>query len=319
MKNNVFFICTLFFSFLNVIVFKHFLQKVNFDKYEQVKASFCYNKNLMKICWIFDQKNIYQVLISMGSIVKSNPGQNFEFYFIIPPNQTIDFYNFSLLIPVPSNIYIKHFLPNQTYLSERENLSCIWNDIIVAKINLREILPNVDKILYLDTDVMNVAPIYQLWQFPLEGKTFAAPRRIFLGFNYINSGVILYNLKYLRQKDQKLWDCANQRRCSVDDNWHTHCHGNEMAELPYRYNVEFYPMAYLKEQPKNRVDEESKVCFYHLKDFYHNIYTENISFFKNISAIANNSRVLNEFERLFSIIDWVKETIRTKSEKNNKK
>lgn len=273
-------------------------------------------KNIMNICWIFDEGAKYQVLIGLGSIIKNNPNQDFNFYFIIPPNQTIDIHNYSILLSKHSTIYVKHFLPNQTYLSERSNLTCQWSNIIVVKIFLREILTNIDKVLYIDTDVMCVSPIHQLLNFPIERKTIAVPRRIFLQFNYINSGVVLYNLKYLRQKDENLWICANKRRCPVDDIWHTHCHGSEMIELPYRYNVEFHPMVHMKEEPKRLLDEESKACFYHLKDFYHNVYTNNISYFKNISLFVNNSRVLNELERLFEIRKWVDEKVKNQIEIN---
>lgn len=265
----------------------------------------------MRICWIFDEKAKYQVLIGLGSIIKNNPNQDFIFYFIIPPNQTIDTYEYNLLLPKQSIIYVKYFHWNHTYLSERSNLTCLWSNIIVVKIFLREILNEVDKVLYLDTDVVNVSPISNLWKFSLQKRTFAAPRRVFFQFMYINSGVVLYNLAYLRSKPQSFWDCANKRRCPVDDIWHTYCHVSERAELPYRYNVEFYPIVHLPSRSSKMIEEESKVCFYHLKDFYHNIYIHNISFFKNISLFANNSYALSEISRIISIIKWVEDKIKT--------
>ena len=153
----------------------------------------------MKIYWIFDDKAKYQVLISLGLIIKNNPDHNFIFYFIIPPNQTIDIHDHNLLIRGQSTIYVKHFQWKHSYFYERSNLTYQWSNIIVVKIFLREILTEVDKVLYLDTDIVNVSPVYDLWKFPIKTKTFAAPRCLFLSFTYINSCVVLYNLEYLRR------------------------------------------------------------------------------------------------------------------------
>ena len=82
----------------------------------------CYDiTNVMNICWIFDRENTYQVLISLGSIIKSNPGQSFHFYFIMPPNQTINLTNFWKILPQNSEIIVKNYEPIHSYLSEREN------------------------------------------------------------------------------------------------------------------------------------------------------------------------------------------------------
>ena len=226
----------------------------------------------------------------------------------------------SLLLPKQSKLYVKHFQQKHAYIPRRNKLKCIWNGIIAVKFHLKEILPNVDKILYLDTDIINVAPISQLWEFPISNKTFAGTRRIFYKKVYhVNSGVILYNLNFLRQQSQQLWTCANKKLCPLDDYWHTFCLRKSRAEIPYRYDVEFSRMVLFKNVTQLQLDEESKVVFYHLKDHYHRFYiSRSIDDFHNFTIIRNNSRVLNEFKKLFVISNWVNNEVNVRYQRNKK-
>lgn len=285
---------------------------VNFNKSIEI-----YNvniSNLMKICWIFDIKASYQVFISLGSIIKSNPNKNFIFYFIIPPNETIDLFKYNLLLPKQSKIYIEHFNYRQTYVPKRSTLKCIWDGIIAVKLHLKDILPNIDKILYLDTDVMNVAPLDQLWETNIDNFSIAGTRRPFNKKIHINSGVILYNLNFLRKQSRRIWNCANKKICSVDDYWHTNCLKYSRLEIPYRYNVEFSGMVMFSNVSEYQVSEESKAILYHLKDHYHVFYSgRDISAFNNFSSVLNNTKVLNKLKSLYDIMNWVINQVETKS------
>lgn len=277
-------------------------------------------QSLMNICYIFNNYSRYQVLISLGSIIKNNPGKNFNFYFIIPPNEKIDIFNYSLLLPEQSRIIVKHYQYSQTYIPKRSKLRCIWDGIIVVKLHLKDILTDIEKVLYLDTDIINVAPISDLWKYPLENKTIGGTKRVFYKKVYhVNSGVILYNLKFLRKQSQKLWQCANKRLCEIDDYWHTYCLKKSRLEIPYRYDVEFSGMVLFKNITKLQLDEESKVVFYHVKDHYHRFYnSKSIDDFRNFTLIANNTRVLNKFKKLFEISDWVNNEVIYRSKKINR-
>lgn len=278
-------------------------------------------RSLMNICYIFNNHSRYQVLISLGSIIKNNPGENFNFYFIIPPNEKIDIFNYSLLLPQQSRIIVKHYQYSQTYLPRRSKLKCIWDGIIVVKLHLKDILTDIEKVLYLDTDIINVAPISDLWKYPLDNKTIAGTKRVFYKKVYhVNSGVILYNLNFLRKQNKKLWQCANRKLCEIDDFWHTHCLKKSRFEIPYRYDVEFSGMVLFKNVTKLQLDEETKVVFYHVKDHYHRFYnSKSIDDFWNFTIIANNTKVLNKFKSLFEISDWVNNEVEYRSKKVNRK
>lgn len=72
--------------------------------------------DIKNLCWIFDNSVIYQTLISFCSIIRNNPGHNFNYYFVIPPNSTIDMSKFNHFLPVGSQIIIKHYKPRHAYL-----------------------------------------------------------------------------------------------------------------------------------------------------------------------------------------------------------
>lgn len=84
-------------SFIFILVLISYQFYLNCYRIDQFYSSFSFELLPVpkKICWIFNENATYQVLISFYSIIKSNPDQNFDFYFIIPPNETINTTYFS--------------------------------------------------------------------------------------------------------------------------------------------------------------------------------------------------------------------------------
>lgn len=271
---------------------------------------------MKKICWIFDEKATYQVLISFCSIIKNNPNETFAFYFIIPPTFSMDTTNFEHFLRHGSKIYIRHYHPKHTYMPMYSNLTCRWSGIIIAKLYLFEILPEADKILYLDTDVMNAAPIDKLWLLPLSGKTIAAPERIHYSNRWINSGVVFYNLDVIRRQPSELWKCANRKTCFVDDAWHTYCHKKSLVSvISYRYNVEFGSVNKRFEHLLH-VKEERNAVFYHLKDVSQEFYRiKKRSDIKCMEIVRGIKDIIIALDKLFDIKEWVDSEIQNMTKK----
>lgn len=257
-----------------------------------------------KICWIFNDNASYQVLISFYTIMKFNPGQNFDFYFILPPNATINTTYFKLFMNPGSNIYITNYLENQTYMANFARKRCPHSNIIIAKLFLHEILPNIDKILFLDTDVINLAPISQIWTFKMDKKTLAASFRD--RYAWINSGIVFYNLDYIRKQPESLWDCIRKKSvCFVDDIWHTYCNNrSEVIIVPYRYNVD---MTIIRNQlSRYYIRETSHPVFVHFKGEQKVIYSIfNRSLIKNMSVINGSAPLLKFYEFAYSLKEEV--------------
>lgn len=301
-----------------LIIFLNFLLKKSFICYYKYQILILskfqiqlYKDRSKNICWIFNNKFSYRVLISFCSIIKTNPGQNFHYYFILPPNETLNTKIFYHFLPTGSKLYIRHYKPKHTYIPTYANMTCRWPNIIIVKLFLCDILPEVKKILYLDTDTVNAAPLDFLWLMDMTNKTIGVTERIQFGGGWVNSGVIFYNLENLRKQPTKLWECANQKECYIDDNWHTHCHTKEMKYIiPYRYNVEFASMYKLRRKPFQLYEERNAV-FYHLKDKSQEIYKiKRRSDIKNMKVIQNVTDVYDALQKIYSIKNWVDSEIK---------
>ena len=84
-----------------------------------------------------------------------------------------------------------------------------WSYMCLTRCYFCELLPNVDKILYLDLDIMITKDITEYWNIDIDNyalagvidsgiKNFVVPYIDDLD-SYINSGSILMNLKYMRE------------------------------------------------------------------------------------------------------------------------
>lgn len=215
---------------------------------------------------------------------------------------TLDLTNFKKFLQPGSNIIVKHYQTNHTYMPYFSNHQCPHDKVIIVKVFLYEILPTIDKILFLDSDMINVAPIDQLWRLNFERKTLAASYRD--RYRWINSGIVFYNLDYIRKQPTKLWECIfNSKACYVDDAWHTYCHNrSEVIILPYRYN---YGVHILKEQFSNRhqyVNEFKNAVFFHMQSESKQFYSvDNRSALKNLDMVNGSMKLLNALDKIYYI------------------
>lgn len=265
----------------------------------------------IRVCWILDQGSMGQATFSLGSLVKFNPGQRFIFYFVTWPNVTLDLSNISLLVPEKSEIKVRKFDLKYAYLPEYSKRKCKWTGIIIVKLYLHKVFSDINKIIYLDTDIINVAPIIDLWKLDLTDKVFAGTPKMWYGFRWINSGVMLYNLANLRKQPQKLWRCANRKTCFVDDIWHSYCVNKSLVyDLPYRYNIDLDGMKLQENRTANHVNEERHPIFYHLmnsaKRTYYIKSTKEIPKMKVVRGLNDIAQIV---EKLFNIMQSLRKEL----------
>lgn len=269
-----------------------------------------------KVCWIFNQKAIYQVLFSFYSVIINNKKINFDFYFIIPQNMTLDLTNFTLFLQPGSNIIIKRYQENHTYMPYFSRARCPHNKIIIVKVFLYQILPTIDKILFLDTDMINLSPIDKLWSLNMENKTIAASYRD--RYAWINSGIVFYNLKYLRKQPQKYWDCIKYKRvCYVDDVWHTYClNRSHVIILPYRYNYGIHILREKFSSSGRYLQELKNAVFFHLQGESKKFYSvENRTELKNLKIVNGSIPLLNALYRIYNIKEMLDRNLTSRQNK----
>ena len=108
-------------------------------------------------------------------------------------------------------------ISNQPYFRpDGPNFNSRWTYMVLIRAALSKIFPQYDKILSLDVDTIVDENISDLWNIDLDNYYLAAtkePRKSKKDFLYINMGVVLFNLKLLREtaKDDEIIEALNTR------------------------------------------------------------------------------------------------------------
>lgn len=142
------------------------------------------------------------------------------------------------------------------------------------RLALPELLPETDRILYMDADILVRGSLRQLWETPMEGMALAAvkgavnlsdkwewnSRREYWHLlegergNYINAGVTLLHLEEIRRRGLKnTWDALARQKLYYQDQdiLNITCKG-AIHYLPLKYNR----LAYMPEEEYHRFVEE---------------------------------------------------------------
>lgn len=174
-----------------------------------------------------DQNYIPQLEVLLASVYWNNPGESMEIYLLhsgIPEpalepvaqlceRMKYSFYQVRVEDALFAGAPIMKQYPKEMYYR-----------LLAARL-----LPqHLDKILYLDPDILVINPLRPLWETPLENRLFAAAahigraelasnvNRLRLGTKapYYNSGVLLINLEECRNKisEQKIFNYVEEHK-----------------------------------------------------------------------------------------------------------
>ena len=120
------------------------------------------------------------------------------------------------------------------------------------RIALPSLLPNVDKIIYTDSDVINLEDLTEMYNFKLNRKAYFAGTldfkfhlRQFRMFGlssdkYINTGILIMNLKAMREDsiEKKLREFISNHTLIFHDQTAINCVCiNNIQILPYKYGI----------------------------------------------------------------------------------
>ena len=124
------------------------------------------------------------------------------------------------------------------------------------KLALPSLLPNVDKIIYSDSDMLNLEDLTEMYNIEFKDKIYFCGTLDYISHlnqlkefglssdKYINGGVLLMNLKAMREDsiDKKLSEFIATHTLQFHDQTAINCvcHNN-IQVLPYKYNVFSYP------------------------------------------------------------------------------
>ena len=182
--------------FDNELIFEDFF---NLEKY--IKLTPTLNVNYISISFSVDKNYLFFCYVSMISILES---KNFNtyilFYLLVPKNFSDE--NKTIIL----SLYDQYDFLNITFIfmDERyKNVKSInyLNHLAYYRLSLGELLPNLNKIIYLDCDVIVYRDLTNLFNTNFNGYLILSrkmPNENVNSIFKINSGVLLLNLKKMR-------------------------------------------------------------------------------------------------------------------------
>ena len=131
---------------------------------------------------------------------------------------------------------------------------CVATPAALLKFNLPFLLPELDRVLYLDGDILVRSDLTPLWNADLEGATIGAVRdsgSLYFNYKYskicpcyFNSGVMLLDLAKMRKTDAstrliqtKRVENASSKKRLMDQNAFNIVFRNDVKLLPIRWNL----------------------------------------------------------------------------------
>ena len=227
-----------------------------------------YAKDDINIAFAIDNNYVPHTLLVIDSIFKNNnSGSGYNFYVLQNDiseknkNRISKFvgkygHNVKFIDVKTDNIIGK----NEKFNFAQNRISTI----AMSRIFLPELLPDIDRVIYLDSDILVTADLRELYDTELDGKLLGMVLNISQGeydnfyefpHGYYNSGVIVMNLVKCRQHKftEKLVDYLNNNRekfiysgGSAEENRNKFRYpdqdlinivmANEVKSLPYEWN-----------------------------------------------------------------------------------
>lgn len=172
------------------------------------------------------------------------------------------------------------------------------NETALLKFKLANIFPELDKILYLDGDILVLDNLIELFQVDLKENYVAAVRDLpqvlydkqlfgeeINGKSYINSGVMLLNLKKIREESgyEKLVQLKKESLdyTLMDQNVLNVYFGEKILQLSFLYNV-----CYI-----NLIESENRYDINRLNKMYHTSYKSAIEIYPDIKIMHFSSKL----------------------------
>ena len=169
------------------------------------------NENI-SISYALDDGFVYPTIVSITSIMENVNSKNiYNFYIMHPGDFTLESKNkLKSFENKYENCYIYFIDMKDQYkkLSVRRK----WSTVVLTtptyyRLSLQDLLPNIDKIIYIDGDVIALNDIKIMYDIDMEGYYFKGyrvwSRKVLDKYihNYLCAGVLLINLKELRKNN----------------------------------------------------------------------------------------------------------------------
>lgn len=166
----------------------------------------------INICFSSDNNYVQHLCVAIVSILK-NAGKDDDFcFFIFDGGINSDNKNNILKLKIIKNFNIEYINIDASVFENLPNFSNYISNATYFRFKIASLLPNIDKIIYMDCDIVVLGSLKELFDEDIEGYHIAGVedigyylhRRVLkreIESFYINAGIIVMNLKKWRQDD----------------------------------------------------------------------------------------------------------------------
>ena len=199
--------------FINQFKKKEILNLINDKNYIQIYFSSKKEDNKIYIAMSLDNNYIYPTIVSITSIMENSSKENKYIFYIMHPDEFSEI-NKKKLKSIEKKynyICIINFLnmgnKYQGLNLKKETPTDILTTPAYYRLSLSDLLPKVDKIIWLDGDTLTLIDLKEMFDLNMENYYYKGyhvwSRQCIDKFvdNYICSGVLLINLKELRENN----------------------------------------------------------------------------------------------------------------------
>lgn len=168
--------------------------------------------NKINVCFCIDENYVCQLGAVLGSLVESNQHNNLDIYVL--SNQVTEVSKFRLAAVIDDvDTFSITFVESQDKRIQDLEAGGHISTATYIRFEIPSLLKNLDKVLYLDADLVVADDLSEFWQVDVANHFVAAVENPFfdryesLGMDskqgYFNAGVLLMNLNLWREEDVK--------------------------------------------------------------------------------------------------------------------
>lgn len=180
-------------------------------------------------------RNLYDVMVASAKSLMRNVAMDAVYFLTeddeLPPE---------LAEGMPDTVHVINVSEQPWFDPDGPNYKCHWTHMSLMRLALPWILPEEERILYLDVDTITFFPCPELWDIDLEGKALGMvrePGRCRDPFVYYNAGVMLIDQARFGEVCGDLINTVNHRRLTFPDQDAINLRCQELIhELPPTYN-----------------------------------------------------------------------------------
>lgn len=169
-------------------------------------------KHVINICFCIDENYVHQLGAVLYSLIESNHKNNIDIYVLINNVSKISQERLGLLIQTIDNFSI-NFIESQDSEVQKLEAGGHISSATYIRFEIPSLLSNLEKVLYLDADIVISDDLSELFNTNIENNYVAAVENPFfdryesLGMSrndgYFNAGVLLINLSLWRERNIK--------------------------------------------------------------------------------------------------------------------